>query len=267
MAWSQTERGTIVVVIGFRDGPVAVAADSLAYTGNGDTRNICKITTIGDKLIISATGYTGHESNGKWDFSALANAHEEFNRFQRQQIATKNFASKFVDSWKQSLVDKLNQELKVRPDEVTTDSVSDDLMSAIVVGLDENGLISTWIIRMKYKKIGTGGIVALSMPVERKFELPYYVAAGKNEIAREAYAATTIRGKKWNHELWEGSAGLPVNQRSTYWTRRLVDLTITNHPSEIIGFHQLKTVGGPIDSLTIDHTGRIRWGEHKPDCQ
>ncbi len=231
MAWSRTQRGTILLVIGFKDGPVAVVADSLAYGWNGDTHNICKITTVGDKLIVAASGYTFQITHGTVDFSALATAHEVFSRFPQRQAALKNFGFKFIAAWNKSLVDKINQQLKYRGSDITAFLPDDNLTSTIVVGIDEKGLVSTWSTRLRYRNVGNRK-VAFSMPVKTTTELPYEVHSGENDIANEAYFRTTPRGQEWNHELWQGSAGLPVDQRSTYWARQLIDLTLRYLPPQ-----------------------------------
>jgi hypothetical protein len=256
MAWPQAQRGTILLVIGFKDGPVAVAADSLAYGWNGGAQNTCKIATLGNKLIVA----------GKVDFSALAIAHEVFSRFPSRQAALKNFGSKFIAEWNKALVDRINQQLKQRGSDITKFLPDDNLTSAIVVGIDEKGLVTTWSARLRYRSVGNTK-VAFSMPVKTATDLPYEVYAGENDIANEAYLRTTPRGQEWNHELWQGSAALPSDQKSTYWARQLISLTLRYLPPRTFGGRQIATVGGPIDSVTIDRTGAIKWGDHKPECK
>lgn len=265
-AWPQTQHGTILLVIGFKDGPVAVAADSLAYGWNGDTYTVCKIATVGDKLIVAASGYTDRITHGKVDFSALASAREVFSRFPKKKVATKNFGPQFIGAWNESLVDKINQQLNYRNSDITAYLPDDNLTSTIVVGVDEKGLVSTWSTGLRYRSVGNRKVV-FSMPVKTTTELPYEVHSGENDIADEAYHLTTPRGREWNHELWQGSAGLPVDQRSTYWARQLIDLTLRYLPPKTFGVRQVTTVGGPIDSVTIDRAGTIKWGDHKPECK
>jgi hypothetical protein len=266
MAWSQVERGTLVVVMAFEDGPVAIAADSLAYNWNGNSQNVCKITTVGDKLVVAASGYTLHTTDGKVDFSALAVAHKVLKMFSKNQIARKSFGSTFATAWNKAFVGELNQQLRLRGSEITTYLPDDGLAATIVVGVDEKGLVTTWSTAIKYKKMGTRD-VAFSQPVTATSKLPYQVPAGELEIDTEAYSGTTPRGRDWLHGLWEGSERLPSDQRSTYWARQLIYLTIDYLPAKTFGGHTFKTVGGPIDSVTIDRNGSIRWGEHKPECR
>jgi hypothetical protein len=262
IAWSQTEtRGTVVVVFGFEQGPVAVAADSREYRLSGNTDDkTCKINILGNKLIIAASGYSG---NGK-SFSVLANAREVFAALPPGQLGRKDLSSKFIVAWKDSLLDHINRELEAGT--INTASMEDSHLTAgLVVGLDEKNLITAWVIHVEVKKDGSRA-VAFVPPLEMSNHLPLFNALGKYTIAGETYYGTTARGREWNRGFWQGSDRLPIDDQSTYWARHLVDVTIDNLPLENIGGHMIKTVGGPIDSVTIDHAGRIKWGRHKPDC-
>jgi hypothetical protein len=261
MACPQTKQGTVVVIVGFEQGPVAVSADSLEYFRTGKTDNVCKISTLGNKLIVSGTNYAG---NGR-DFSVLGNAREVFASFQPEQVALKDFSSKFVTAWKDSLLDHINHELGIGA--IDTASLEDGrLMNGIVVGMNDEGLITAWIIHVSVKTSG-GSHVAFVPTIVMSNHLPLFLAAGHYAIADETYYGTTARGRGWSHKLWEGSDRLPASDKSTYWTRQLIDLTIKNVPFEQIGPRQIKTVGAPIDSVTIDHSGRIKWGRHQVNCR
>jgi hypothetical protein len=263
LSWPQTEtRGTVIVVFGLERGPVAVAADSQEYRLNGDTDNrVCKIKVLGNKLIIGASGYAG---NGR-SFSVFANANEVFASLPPSVVSGQMLLSKFVLAWRESLVAHINGELEAGT--LSAASFADSHITiGVVVGLDEKGLITSWLIRVETRKEGNRTF-AFAPPIEMSNHLPLFNALGKFEIPTETYYETTARGERWNRELWQGSSDLPLKDKSTYLARHLIDLTIKNLPSEKIGNYQIKTVGGPIDSVTIDHAGRIQWGRHKENCQ
>lgn len=265
-AWAQTEHGTIVVAFGLSDGYIALAADSMAIVGNGDPKSVCKITTVNDKLVVSATGTTGHiATTGKWDFSVLASAHEVSARLSTNKVALNNFTSLFAKAWAIKVVDKFNHELRVRPKETTASSEGDVLANGIVLGLDKKGILGLSVIKWHYKTLTNGQKTAFQT-MDHASDWPVYLAAGDNAIANETFYGTTERAKQWRQELQSASKQLPTAQQNTYVARGLVDLTIHHLPPKTIGVRVMPTVGPPIDSITIDRTGRIEWGEHKPEC-
>jgi hypothetical protein len=264
-AWSETEHGTIVVVFGWADGHVAVAADSRGVIGDKTADNVCKITAIDNKLIVSLTGNTGHVTRNKWDYSALTEAQEVSGNFTAKDRSLSDFSSRFANAWANRLVEKLNYQLKVRPTETIALSQDHTLAIGIVVGRDERGEIGIWVIYVKYRTTRDGRKTTYHT-IEHKSELPVYLSAGDHEIADEAFSGTSERGRQWWTQLRAASAFLPIEQQSTYIARGLVDLTIRFLPAKVVASHQLQTVGGPIDSINIDRNGRLQWGEHKADC-
>jgi hypothetical protein len=261
VAWPQTQSGTVVDIVGFEQGPVAVSADSRQYYRDGRTSAVCKIATLGNKLIVSVTGYAG-SGNG---FSVLADAREVFNSTPSTQRTVKDFGLKFVELWRDSLLEHINRELDAgRLSPAFTDGPR--LLNGIVVGRDEKGLVTFWVIPVSIEQ-SSDRYIAVSRNIETGNRLPLFNALGRQEIAAETYYGKTDRGKAWNRKLWKGSDTLPTNQKSTYWSRWLVQLTVDNWPPESIGNLKIKTVAGPIDTATIDDAGRVKWGKHQAQCQ
>jgi hypothetical protein len=266
-AWTQTEHGTIVVAFGLSDGYIAVAADSMALVGDDNPRSVCKVATINDKLVVAASGTTGHiANNGNWDFSVLATATEVAAIFSAGKSALNDFASLFTNAWATKVVDKFNHELKVRPKETTASSQGNLLADGIVVGLDQNGILGIWVIEWHYNSLANGRKTAF-LTIEHRNGWPVYLALGDASIANEVFWGTTERGRQWKQNSKAVFAGLPASQQNDYMARELVDLTISHLPPKVVGVRLVSTVGGHVDSITIDKTGRIEWRDHKPECR
>jgi hypothetical protein len=244
--------GTVIEVVGFEQGPVAVSADSREYFRDGRTEEVCKITALGDRFIVGVTGYAG---NGK-DFSILGDAREVFESLSPK--ATKEIGIIFVNAWRDRVLEHVNRELhdgKIEPE-----VLNQRLANAITVGPNEKGVVTLWAIR-----ISTGSNTAFS-DIVTKDQWPQIASFGDNKIAIEAGDPTTEKGREWNRRLHSGAGKLPGNERSTYWSRWLVQFSIENLAPENIGGLQIKTVAGPIDTLTMDRAGNIKWGKHKKKC-
>lgn len=249
IAWSQTERGTVLVVLGNRHGPVAVAADSLAYSWKGNTHQTCKIATVGDKLIVAATGYGGRRSTGtgKEEFSIFTSAQEVFSTFSKKQIALKTFASDFWAAWNKSLVKNINIQLNSHPDLAPT-LKGNYVVSPLVVGLGKDGMVTTWISRIDFR-FRKGHYDAYSVPIESLSVRPYQIRGGESAIVDEVMNEITPRGRAWNDQIHEIADPFPDEKLSNIWARRLVQLTIDNLPSQKFGGKFIKVVGPPVDSI------------------
>lgn len=267
-AWPQTGHGTLVVVFGLNDGNISVAADSRGMIGYYANDHTCKIATVGDKLVVAGTGEYGHLSHGRWDWTAIATAHRTFDTFSKAEFARKDFSTIFVERLMNALVKNFNNELRISPKEVTTSAKNNILWTQIVIGPDEKGTIGEWVTFIKLRNGTTkGSKVAYNLPTEHRGELPVYLAAGETDIANEIFYRKTARGIQWQGEIKAASANLPIGEQSNFIARSFVDYSIRYLPPRVIGVREVQAVFGPIDSLTIDTSGRIRWGEHKAECQ
>jgi hypothetical protein len=264
VAWTQTESGSIVIVMATRHGPVAAAADSLAYNRNADTYQSCKIATVGNKLIVAATGYAGKRSGGKGQAFALASAQEVFGRFSKKQIALKTFGSDFFSAWIKEVAHYVNVQLAEQPK--LTSSLQDPRVTALIlIGLNENGLVTTWSGHLQLSR-NSKGVSVCAIHDHIYTDRPYNVFIGKTSVAEEAAQPTTPQGQRWNDQIHALADPHPNEELSKIWTRQLVQFTIDNLPQETIGTKQIKVVGPPIDSITMDSSGNIMWGDHKPEC-
>lgn len=81
---------------------------------------------------------------------------------------------------------------------------------------------------------------------------------GKGEVADEHIYVRTERAKEENNRWRDWSKEDP----QTFHARiaaRLVELTIQHHPDK-------KSVGGPIDAVTLSLADGIQWVQRKPEC-
>ena len=267
IAWSQTEHGTVLLVLGQRHGPVAVAADSLAYSWDGNTNQTCKIATVGNKLIIASSGYGGRRNNitGKKEFSTLTTAQEVFSTFSKKQIALKTFGSDFLAAWNKALMKNFNIQLNSYSDLVPT--LKDNyVVSPLVVGLGKDGMVTTWISHINFR-FSNGRYEAYSILAKPQSVRPYRVRGGETAIVDEILGETTPRGRAWSNQIHRIADPFPDEKLANIWARELVQLTIDNLPSQNFGVRLIKVVGPPVDSIIMDNSGRIEWQEHKPECK
>ena len=202
------QRGTVIDVVGFDQGPVAISADSREYYRDGRVNEVCKIAALGNKLIVGVTGYAG---NGN-DFSVFESAREVFNSIPEKQREVKELATYFVGLWKDSLLEHVNRELDAGR---ITAVGNTRITNAITIGLNDKGVISEWVIPI-YIEQSTVRRIAYSPPLEPRDRWPMIGAFGEEKISVEARDATTDRGIQWNRQLSNDANRLPITERSTY---------------------------------------------------
>ena len=114
---------------------------------------------------------------------------------------------------------------------------------------------STWFEKRKII-----GIVRNESANPRKVKevISYVKASGGIEYAKQAM-------NRFHAQATEVLNTLPASVYKTS-LEQLVQFTIDNLPPQRFGVRLIKVVGPPIDSVTMDNSGRIEWQEHKPEC-
>ena len=247
------------MLFGLFDDDIALAADSRAIVGHSYAPNDCKIATIDNKLIITSSGMNGRVlTGGHLDYSTFTIAAEVAARFSAREVAFNTFGSRFAEAWAVSFGEALQHDMDSHPNEAT------DSANGVIVGLSDKGVLGYWFVR--WRRVIASDRKTVQHTVTRK-DWPGLVLLGEGAIADEAINGSTARGKKWKLDIQAHADKLPADQRNAFFARQFVDLSIRNLPPGTIEGYKVQDVGGPIDSITMDRNGRIKWGEHKPECK
>lgn len=260
-AWSQVPHGTILV-LNAEEGEAAVAADSRGFIGDRELDDMCKISALGNKLIVGVTGHSGYFRNGKVTWDALTIAHQIFRRVSLK-ATTQNLPLEFANAWGLSLKKQLWIELHSRPSGTLGVVKDNAYINGLVVGRREGKEILIYVVIVTYRNLGARHIADYQVtPINP----PSTLAMGLVDIANEFKEGETERARKWKEELTHEKMNATEQLRIAIPAIGIVNLTIRYSTPQKIGTSLLNAVGGPIDAIKMDRAGNINWIQRKKNC-
>jgi hypothetical protein len=266
-AWSQVKHGTVVVAYATENG-VTVAADSRGIIGGQRDvdDNVCKISTLGNQLIVGLAGIKGHiESGGRWSWDVLAIAQNIFTGL-KYKSTSDDLPYAFSVAWGKALENQFSRELRLRPNDTLANKSKDEgptLASGIVTGRAKAGNIVIYIVKINYSPLRSGQFSVHSELTP--FAPPGTVTLGRAEISNEITSGVTARGIQWRNELTAQNMRSSARMRDAIPAIRIVELSISYLP--IRPPLTINDVGGPVDAVKLTPDGKIDWIQRKQYCQ
>jgi len=192
LAQSQTKSGT-VIVLGFSDRKVVLAADSRESTDEGDYRDEgCKISALENKLVFTASGKA---RIGDWE--ATSEARSALQAVGIRQNYTSEHLDTIATKWGtaagRKIIARLGSE-KVKDGQV--------LITGVFIGADDIG--RTNIAQQTIRARVSGGSVSFrKSPVVNAYRTPImnFTAIGEANITDEFKAAVSLRSKEWRAQF------------------------------------------------------------------
>jgi len=257
LAQAQTKSGT-VIILGFSQQKVVVAADSRESTMSGDYRDdACKITALEQKLIFVATG---KGKAGEWSSATEARAAVRalvtFSQDFKPELVDA-IAGKWGDAAGQQIISRLGPE-KVKDNQV--------LISGIFVGANAMGVIhiSQQTLRAK---VSRGHVSFSKLPIVHgePTSVMHFTAIGEADIYNEYQAGISARANKWKagSSAYLKSSGIADVEAA--FAIMLVDLTGKYGKDRVPHHPDVALVGGPTDAIALTSKG-AEWIHRKKDC-
>lgn len=266
-ARDENHSGTVVIAASSKQR-VVVAADSRGLTeGKNPNDHQCKITVLGDKLILADTGIASYTNpNLKFlEWTASSEAAEALRVYHK--LISENQGLDEVDvvsaEWGRRLAKRLGDEVSfgvLPPASIPQNNV---LTQGLFAGLDHDGEIE---IRQVFMRRGLplagpdqpGPVYATSQKWDISNKVQFS-ALGKTGIAAEFITGETERARaearNWQRELEKDPSNDPV----VFEAIQLVKLSITYLPPEA-------GVGGEVDVVELDAHKGVHWVVRKQDC-
>lgn len=272
-AWSQEEslRGTVVVAVVSRN-KVAIAADSRGTEERGRYMDAdCKISTLDNKVVFASAGFrrgtfTSHGKRlGTYDSHDLAQ--RAFSLiFSGGAPVTKESINAIASKWTDFAVDFFSRLIadEAGPADATKllSKVAEGgtkIGDGFFAGVSQDGQITVVYARVSIEQMNPGIKPTISSEVKviDQGDPLRWLTIGEPSVAQSFLLQTSPQIKAivspWKFSI----ANKSIEDQTSLWATQLVRWTIQYGP---------KDVGGPIDLITLDHSG-INWVDRKPTCK
>jgi hypothetical protein len=257
VAWCQdAERGTLIV-IGFSQNKIIVAADSRKSSYSGDQFNDddCKLIPFDGFSIFTTAGNvafrTQHTAgwNGNYEASKIIASSEK-------SKSTGKYLMTAAIEWAQIITAEINQSLAVDRDQTMQAVEENRILNGIFAGF-ENGIAALYQQEIMFDRQGrraTNRLTDVPMPPVLQWSAVGDAAAANDVISGKSPFLETQR-RKWDRLM----PTIEPKDRDAYLAIQLVKIGERYDPKR-------QEIGGPVDVLEIT-AGGSRWVKRKPMCK
>ncbi len=248
----ENETGGTLVVIGWSQSKIVVAADSRRMQdGTNSFDDACKILTLDDHSIFTASGFVVHATPRRVFWDAFNEAGAAFRQARKAHDSLRVAAT----DWGNRMISAVNESLKTDMPGTMKNLEENRFFTGIFIGF-ENGSAAMYQVEVIFDP--STRKAAQVFDEERGWPTLHFGALGKNQIVNEVLIGKSDFAKA-EQQKWEAlKRDIPPMDRDVFWAIRLVEISIAYHPTKI-------ELGGPIDALEITSKG-IRWIRRKPTC-
>jgi len=258
-ASAQIQSGTTIVLMSTKD-EIVVTADSRAFNASIDLDDSCKITALGNRLLIAATGEAFARNSDErlaWDAHTIGrNVFDEISK----EESGEPLAVRVANAWGNKIKEKLQNDLNINPNEVLLGAKSNSLAHILVAGFDHDKPV--WVAGQITYRVNPAGVYEAGYSVLHISTTSGDVALGYTDIANEFLADKTPRAIRWRNNLH----GNPGDDPIAVGLIEAVRLAIKYTPPIHYGNRTLYPVGGPIDAVRLSRSNGIQWIQRKPNC-
>jgi hypothetical protein len=258
LAMTQMKSGTVIIIF-FSKEKVILAGDSrVIEVGEGTKRSYrddeCKIFALNNKIIYAASGMIGHDFSPR-ETGAAWDAHRE-----AMQIASSATDIKTIaDAWAARIKQLIDADFVNYPQLFEAAlRTKTFLVSAVFAGLDADNKLSVYsvVLTCDCHPFHKSARVDVGPRPPTDDGLPVGIMAKQeatvvfNELIAGKTPRSNLERKRWT--------SLSRKKRETAITIRSVEFIIKNAATD--------EIGGAVDALEIDASGRIRWIQRKKNC-
>jgi hypothetical protein len=261
-AWPQ-QRGTTVIVLGYSQDKIILAADSRATKADGGfDDHFCKIIELGDDVIFAATGIVSDSSGYlpedlKFDaYSAAREAYDQIKQRSPQARAAlsigKSLSEQVAQQWSGDFASRMVAVAKLKPELINQPNGGQ--ITGIFVATGDNRMeavaetLTCTPENIETNCEGVGGTFAM---LDEIHFYPY----GTSDIVSQALVPT---GNEWRH--FQEKRSKNPDQADREFAIRLAELT-----EDFSTFK--KYVGGKIDAVELRPGKKPYWIQQKCECK
>jgi hypothetical protein len=257
-AFAQIQAGSVGVAY-LTDEKIALAADSRVTLGKDPPRDdACKVTALGGKMVLVATGAAGYVSRSPLipSWSTAEEARRAFQSVQARNPDTDGWTGDVAVDLAKHLAGRFSALLKWERSSVVEAAAENGALAvALLGGRGYNGHPELFQVAVTFGN----ATPAIAWKVSTvTCPLNDVCAIGKTDVVTEFAGMTSARAR-WETASWAtDDAETAARDYAVRQAMRLVQLTMK--------YQQGTSVGGPIDAAELEPEGRVRWYARKQNC-
>jgi hypothetical protein len=249
--------GTIIVITA-SEKELVIASDGRRFDPNFYSDDVCKISTLSDKIVFTVSGRAGPKVKPNFQFwNAFTVARQQFQRLSAKGTSD-TLPFELAQAWGVAIKKEIEKRMK-RGVDVVRGLTDHAILSGIVAGIKSDGsiiAISEAITFEPLNRTGAIRIVATPPYILKPTDFPWWM--GKGDIIKELVQRRTFRSDQWNRniEAAVNSSSDPIATRAIEEVRLTIEnLEPTMTDSRGVRF---SAVGLPISALRLSSKG-LEW--------